>query len=236
MVTTFTPQEAYAVAKVSEINENTNVLVLAPHADDEAFGCGGTIKKMSMEGATVHLGVAALGEDMDISHQRHTEMEEAAAVLGINDWSIFSRELDARLDTIPLRQLVSWIERILRAVDYEYIFLPYPSHHQDHKALQEAAIAAMRPGTHAIPRNILMYEYTYPSWSNYQKPDGRFFVDITFTIQEKLMAIRKYKSQLRQFPHPVSVDAAEALAKMRGMAIGAHYAEMFYVVQVIGAI
>lgn len=214
------------------VDHNTKALVIAPHSDDEVFGCGGTIKKLTDAGAYVQLAVAAVS-----SGERTNEMRRAMDVLGIHWSSIFSLELDALLDTISIRLVVDWIDTLLREMDYDYIFFPYPSHHQDHKIVHEATLAALRPGNLGKPpSHILMYEYTYPSWSRYNLPDGKFYVDITDTIDSKIDAIHQYASQVHKWPHPVSEDAAIALARVRGMAVGAHFAEMFYVVQIKGEI
>jgi hypothetical protein len=42
-----------------------------------------------------------------------------------------------------------------------------------------------------------------------------------------------YKSELRGFPHPRSVEALEALAIKRGSEIGVKYAESFYLIREI---
>jgi LmbE family N-acetylglucosaminyl deacetylase len=37
-----------------------SVLVIAPHADDEVLGCGGTMARRAAEGREVHLVVASI--------------------------------------------------------------------------------------------------------------------------------------------------------------------------------
>lgn len=45
--------------------------------------------------------------------------------------------------------------------------------------------------------------------------------------------MKAYKSELREFPHPRSVDAIETLTKKRGSEIGIKYAESFYLIREI---
>ena len=115
------------------------------------------------------------------------------------------------------------------------MFLPYPSHHQDHKVTFDASMAALRPGArNHIPRAILAYEYTYPNWQEF-KHEGKLFVDIGGEpISRKMNAIKDYKSQLQHFPHPVSPSSYLKLAAARGLAICVSYAEMFYIIQMRG--
>lgn len=218
------------------VDEFTKVLVVAPHADDEAFGCGGTIAKWAKKGAWIHLIVMTVGFEgsrIEDTMSRYNECIEASKILGVSMMQFFYPWKDASLDTISQRRIVADFDTVFEMYHYDYVFFPYPSHHKDHKITQEAVIAALRPGAHITPHNILMYEYTYPSWSNYDVPEGKFYVDISDGIKEKVEAIKCYKSQLRQHPHPVSVDTILAINKVRGMAIQRDYAEMFYVVQMI---
>jgi len=133
-------------------------------------------------------------------------------------------------DMTPQYHLIDAIESVIRIRKYDVVFMPYPSHHQDHIAIHQACLAALRPGTFQ-PDIILMYEYTYPTWVVPDQIDGRFFVDISDTIAKKINAIEAYKSQLRGADNPVSSEAACIMAITRGYSIGVQYAEMFYVIQ-----
>jgi LmbE family N-acetylglucosaminyl deacetylase len=221
------------------IDKSTKALVIAPHADDEAFGCGGTIAKLTSQGAWVYLIVVTMGYDykLDNHKMRVNELGNSKDILGIQKCDYVYPGRDGYLDKVSQADMIREFDKILDEYHFDYLFFPYPSHHQDHIAVQSAVIAALRPGAHKVIPNILMYEYTYPSWSNDDTPKGRYYVEIPQRfMNRKTKAIESYQSQLRKFPHPVSVEAALALARVRGMAINVEYAEMFYVVQMVGEI
>ena len=89
------------------------VLIIVPHADDEAFGCGGMMAKIAARGAAVELLVFAVGG----IHHRHLETEAtldtrwvelgmAAKILGVQKYSVLYPGKDMRLDTIPQLDMV----------------------------------------------------------------------------------------------------------------------------------
>jgi LmbE family N-acetylglucosaminyl deacetylase len=218
-------------------------LVIAPHADDETFGCGGTIYQMTKDGTEVHVAVMAHGRKPStrppytspIDHDtRGREFQKACELLGVNEKFILGQWNDGSLSAHPMAGTVLALDRVLDNNKYDYVFLPYPSHHQDHKTTYEASIAALRPGARDyVPRAILAYEYTYPNWQEF-KHEGKLFVDISGVRFQKMAAMTAYKSQLHEYPHPITVEAYLALAAARGLAIGVDYAEMFYIIQMRG--
>lgn len=211
-----------------EINK---ALVIAPHADDETFGCGGTIAKLTSQGTKVDLFLGTLGYNYESFDNRQKEMLNAMLILGMSSWNYVKALEEGRMDQLPQVTLVSAIEKYIEQGEYDIVFIPYPSHHQDHIVMHQACMAALRPGTFQ-PKMVLMYEYTYPTWEVPDQYNGRFFVDITDTFNKKYDALGAYESQLRDLYSPVSKRAISIMATTRGLSIGVRRAEMFYVIQI----
>ena len=53
------------------------------------------------------------------------------------------------------------------------------------------------------------------------------FEDIKSTIKIKTRALKSYKQELKNYPHPRSLKAIINLSKYRGATIGAEYVEAF---------
>src|SRR6476660_8405385 len=78
-----------------------SVLVLAPHPDDEAIGCGGAIALHVREGARVRVviatdGAGQGGDGASVRDQREAECRRAAEVLGYGEpvfWRMPDRSL-----------------------------------------------------------------------------------------------------------------------------------------------
>src|SRR6267142_3066066 len=121
------------------------VLVLAPHPDDETFGCGGTIRMLAESGVAVDVAFMTRGEQgieggaavsADAGRQmgevRTLEARAACDVLGVRA-VVFLPGTDSRLADQP--ELASSIADLLRKGGYQRVFCPWPHDaHDDHQA------------------------------------------------------------------------------------------------------
>jgi N-acetylglucosamine malate deacetylase 1 len=214
-----------------------SVLVIAPHADDEVLGCGGMILKHTSITHVVVLAVGGvqhrhLAEEATLD-ERTWELQQASSVLNVTHQVLFPN-YDMSLDRLPLREIVSKIDKVLDEDDYNEVYLPYASINHDHDITYRATLSALRMGARPhVPRLVAAYEYAMIAWQPTPIEGGRFYVDITDTLNDKLRALACYKSQLRCAPHPCSEEAVRTLAAMRGMEVGIHAAEMFYLLRMI---
>lgn len=201
-----------------------NVLVLAPHPDDEAIGCGGTIVQHVEAGDRVRVAFLTSGElsfkdrpAEQVRALREREAAAAAAVLAIDDYT-FLRRPDYGLED-DLAGTCHALDALVGDLRPERILVPHEQEwHPDHRA----ALLAMRrvAAEHGLPADALL---TYEVWT----PLSEFSVvnDITGQIERKLRAIRCYASQLETFDY---VQAAAGLSQYRGaLAARTAYAEVF---------
>lgn len=123
-------------------------LILAPHADDEAIGCGALIARKAAAGTEVLIVIASdgrrseraleIGED-ELARTRRIEAIEAASALGVASSAVrFLDFEDGTLDT-HREQLGSAIVAIEAEFQPDEIFAPHVDEHPDHRALSEVA-------------------------------------------------------------------------------------------------
>jgi LmbE family N-acetylglucosaminyl deacetylase len=222
------------------------LLVLAPHADDEVFGCGGTIAKMKDLGAQVYVIVVSVGdvlhygaesEELVSGNTRNQEFEGAMKFLKVDDHEvIFSdSERHLRLDVIPRRDLVNYFERECKLsidkVRPTMIILPAASYNQDHEAVFRAGFTACRPhipDVKPFQKIVLSCDNPAISWSlEREKFHPNFYIDISDYLDKKIKAISFHKSQMKPSIHHASIENIEHLAKVRGREISVEAAEAF---------
>ena len=180
-------------------------------------------------------GYASMARDeRSTTAGRRAEQERAARTLGItSSETLFEGdELHLKLDTVPIAQIVSFVEGAIDRHRPDLVVMPCRGHyHQDHRAVAQACIAAMRPapaGAHAFVPWVLAYGHTGFAWGGHEcRFEPTVFVDVTSVIDKKLEALACYESQLCEAPHPRSIAGQRAFAASWGACAGVHYAEPF---------
>jgi LmbE family N-acetylglucosaminyl deacetylase len=217
------------------------VLTVAAHPDDETLGVGGTMAKLASMGHEVW--VCILTEGVTARH-RHTELQKecairAADVLGVAN-IVFCELPDQRLDSLPLLEVITPIEKCIGELHPEVVFTHFSQDaNQDHRTVFEATLVAARPVEGVSVRRLLCYETASSTEWAPPFPGSVFspnvFVEITGTLPRKLEALRSYEGthtgEMRPYPHPRSYEAVEAYAKRHGAAAGVHAAEPFMLVR-----
>jgi LmbE family N-acetylglucosaminyl deacetylase len=200
----------------------TAVLVVGAHPDDEALGCGGTLRRHALEGDEVRAIFLTSGEGgghgiRRPGETREREAREAAGILGIADIEFWG-EPDGRLRA--RRAVVERLCGVIRRTRPSLLYAPHRwDDHSDHRCaariVKQALAAANRP----------VQVWHYEIWSPLERIDH--VVDISEVIDEKLRAIRAYRSQCAVMRFD---EAFHGLARYRGEMHswpGGAYAEVF---------
>ena len=220
------------------------VLVVAPHADDETLGVGGTIARHAHDGDDVVVAVMT-----GPGRERHPvfpnelwdtlrgEAARAVELLGVA--KLLFRELPAVLvPEQPTWEVNREALEVLEEVAPDVLYVPFPFDlHRDHRDIHYAFAVAWRPTTE-IGRAVEEI-YAYETMSETHDRPGSLelafrpdlYVDISDHLDTKLRALGCYTSQLSPFPHPRSLEAVEHLARWRGTQAGMHAAEAFVTIR-----
>ncbi|MGI8401541.1 MAG: PIG-L deacetylase family protein [Gemmatimonadaceae bacterium] len=218
---------------------NRDVLVVAPHPDDETLGCGGSLLRHRREGDRIHWLIAtSMGNGdypSDRLAQRQAEIEAVAKAFEFT--SVHQLGLPAAgVDSVPRANLVRAIGSVFRVVNPAVVYLPYAGDsHSDHATVFHAAASCTKWFRYGSITQVLVYE-TLSETDSGIDPDSRgfrpqLFVDISGELEEKLRIMAIYRSEMEDFPFPRSVEGIRALATLRGVAMGARAAEAFMVLK-----
>jgi LmbE family N-acetylglucosaminyl deacetylase len=211
-----------------------NVLVIAPHAMDEALGCGGTVARHVQEGDRVDT-LMLFGDGSGRDAERRVAATQAAQRLGTNA-PRFAGLPENRGDTVPLVEVIGAVERAIGDCSPEIVYLPHGgSLHIDHQITFRAAVTAIRPVPGQPVRAIYAYEIlSSTEWAPRALGEPfspTRFTDIESTLECKLRALDCYGAELRPVPHARSRESVIALARSRGYSVGMAAAEAFLVLR-----
>ncbi|MCF7478242.1 PIG-L family deacetylase [Vibrio sp. J2-4] len=221
---------------------NKSVLIVAPHADDETLGCGGTILKLISQGYSVHwLLVTGMSEEVGFEKKQiEIRKKEIENVANLYKFTAI-HELNfppARLDAISKGDIVTDISYIIHEIQPEIIFVPFRNDaHSDHEIVYDSVVSATKSFRAPFVRKILAYETLSETDFGMKPEDGGFkpnvFIDISTYLKTKLDILEVFESEVHDFPFPRSRKALESLAYIRGVQCNANAAEAFMLIKEI---
>ena len=180
------------------ISKEDNILILAPHPDDESIGCGGLLNMYPNQIDIVVMTDGARGDVntslQKMKTQRKKEFESAVSNVDVRSYDFLDYP-DGELAFYP---------KCMNKIDfqkYTKVFIPHCSEaHADHKATFEYAIKEM------IEKNlkeIEVYQYETRAAIN----EDATAIDISNCIEDKLRMVRQYVSQTKEYDYVEFVKA-----------------------------
>ena len=194
-----------------------NILAIGAHPDDIEFGCGGSLIKYADRGHHLFLLIMTQGGLGAPNKVRKDEQLAAQEILGIRRifWGDYE---DTYLEVN--KDVISQVENVIAEIKPDFIFCHFRDDtHQDHRHLAQVVISATR-----YIQNVLFYEG--PTTQNF---DPQIFIDISNTLDRKVMALEAHRSQIEKtnIEDLTILELARATANFRGTQGRVKFAEAF---------
>lgn len=223
-----------------------NILILAPHPDDEILGCGGLISKEVRNNNNVFIAIMTNGNvgapelfPLEGTKRGLKEAKKSHNLLGVK--GTFFYDFPApRLDTEASYKINIEISKLIKTLEIHDLYIPHRGDiHKDHRIIYESALVAARPINKVNVKRILAYETL--SETEWAAPFGddvfipNVYVELTEDdLNNKLNAFRCFSEpRIKTAPHSRSTDGITHLARYRGATITKFYAEAFTLVREI---
>ncbi len=201
------------------------VLILSPHTDDGEFGCGATITKLIEDGSEVYYAAFSACEQSVLPEFPKDiltkEVKAATQILGIKPKNLILFKYDVRTFNYHRQAILDDIIKLKNEIQPDLVFTPSVNDiHQDHATISNEAVRAFKF------TSILCYELP---WNNFNFTTTCFFKLTEHHVLNKVNALKEYKSQAHR--SYADEDFIRSLARIRGVQIGAQYAEVFEMVR-----
>lgn len=196
-----------------DVSRYGRYLVLAPHADDEVFGCGGLMALARTQGAEVRALVVTDGSQShpdtpahELTHQRQQEARAAAHVLGHEVVFLAFKDRSLRYG----EELITALTEAIQAYGPDLVLCTPPTEpHPDHQSLGLAAMAAVmrvqrRPDLAWYESGHLMVHATH-------------VCDITTVAERKTEAMHCFVSQQSLLDYTRCIEAKD---RFRSITLG----------------
>ena len=232
------------------------VIIFVAHPDDEVLGMGGTILKHSQNGDFVKVVYLATG----ITSRRSTNFQNSVSyeqnenktnqiqkeiknlrndakkscnILKVKD-SKFYDFPDNEMDRVPLLKIIKVIEKEIKETKPDRIY----THHfhdlnVDHRTVFNAVMTATRPIRLNVKEIISFEVLSSTEWNYPMQFSPNYFVDIKSQLSAKIKAMKSYKNEIRNFPHPRSVENIKNVSQRWGSVSGKKAAEAFEIIRKI---
>ncbi|MCM3596565.1 PIG-L family deacetylase [Metabacillus idriensis] len=218
----------------------STILVIAPHPDDETLGCGGALLRHKKNGDSIHwLIVTAITAERGFTKERiekrEMEITQAAALYEFDSVTKLGFPT-ARLDTVPLEELVQKIGETIQRIRPDIVYLPHPGDiHSDHKFVFDSGMSCTKWFRYPFVKRILVYETLSETELGinpaYVKFSPNVYVDITSFLDQKIEIMKVFQSEMGEFPFPRSEQAIRALSSYRGASSGFQFAEGYILIK-----
>ncbi len=210
------PDERALVPYEASRFDARRVLVLAPHPDDEVFGCGGALADLASRGAAIDVllvtdGAAGASDEAGrraIAARRADESRAALGLLGggaVHEGGLPDRGLGARAEELE-RLVALWLAQAAP----DLVFCPSPVEtHPDHRAVAYALLAvARRPAQDSAAAALARATVAFFEVSQPLRPN--FLVDVTPFLERKRKAVLAFVSQAAERDYASFVDGLNA--------------------------
>ena len=207
-------------------------LIIAPHADDETLGCGGTILKLKEKKESIHCVILSSYDktnNQKLYDQRLKELSKIKKYYKFNSFNLGQFTANT-LENKNKSIIISFLKEIIVKIKPNTIFVPYYNDaHSDHRITYDCCKPFFKSFRYPFIKEVYIYETISETNFNYKfnqfKPNT--WINIDKYLTKKIKIMKTYKSEIKKHPFPRSVESIKSLAILRGAESNFKYAEAF---------
>ena len=220
-------------------------LIVAAHPDDDVLGCGGTIADLIKQKKKVKVVFVAEGTSCRFNNKkelkekidkeievRNNYGKKALFDLGVKKFRFYNLKC-GKLNSYPITEIAKIIESEISEFKPDVVITHSDNDvNLDHRTVYQASLQSTRPTNENKIKCLLSFEIlSSTEWKFKKIFEPNYFYCIDKTINKKIKALKRYKSEIKNFPHPRSVEGVMTLAKYRGIQSHNKFSEAFKIIR-----
>ncbi len=212
------------------------ILIISAHADDETFGMGGTLVKLSKSPKDYKLYWLILSSIWSPKWNDYAIKSRKKAIEKISDNLNFIEVeqwdyKDNLMDTYPVNEMQEKMILSLEKIKPNIIFTPSPwDFNFEHKIAFNLVEMSSKPYYSKYVEKIITYEIPSSTDSAFKTTKNfpfNYYVNIENELSKKIKLVKYYDTEYYESPHPRSEEYIRALSIVRGAECGLKHAEGF---------
>lgn len=212
-----------------------NIIIIAPHPDDETLGCGGTILRY-LEQKQNLFWVIITKVKINNAYDKYFVKKRKDQIKKVKKEYNFKKIFQLNIEPSAINksnslQIIKKIKKIFNEVKPNIIFSPYENDvHTDHQILSTAIQSNIKWFRQSNLNEVFLYEtLSETNFNRFSKDTFRpnTYINISKFINKKMSIMKIYKSEIKKHPFPRSLKAIKSLAVLRGSESGFNAAEAF---------
>jgi N-acetylglucosamine malate deacetylase 1 len=183
---------------------NGKTLIIAPHPDDETFGCAGLILKKVAGGTEVNVLFLTNGEQSlttvpkeEVAKQRISDAKEVASILGVKE-TYFLELTDGKIPrrgSIKYNDSINKLANLIKELNPEEVYVTHPlDNWSDHTGASELAFDVLKD----LENEIALYYYWVWVWYSlpFQKISNIRFRNTYFLSIKDVFTYKKQATEI----------------------------------------
>jgi LmbE family N-acetylglucosaminyl deacetylase len=195
--------------------EGQTVLAVGAHPDDLELAVGGSLARLSRNGARVVMAIVSIPTDFA---RRREEAQRAAEILGC-ELRFLIDDGCKRIDDIKTYHLVTLIDAVVHDLEPAAVMTHSANEfHRDHVAVHNACVSAQRL------KAFDFFHFNPTMCRPVPTPfHPRAYIDVSETMDIKMKAIEAHASQFGS--RGLDTELYRDIARLNGRMVGVKYAE-----------
>lgn len=190
------------IEEIIQSKGHEHVYIICAHSDDQILGPGGTIAKLSKEGAKVTTIILSFGEltpawlkDQFTIKTRVGEAQKADKIVGGHEVKFIGLKEGSFIKQAKSQKVYESLGKLIRKDKPSIIFT---HRKQDPQPDHKATVAIVKDVVRSLPKTKRPDLYSFNIWNPFDFSSGgkaRLVVDVSGHFKKKMKALMVFKSQ-----------------------------------------